>query len=171
VTGASIPWTRSNWLDLLELALTVIGFGLAIWQLLRTARATEATRDAVRRTEKRMAKNHLLVLLPQFRILEHDLDAAAEDNDRKLAIRTLVAYNQIAGEVAGLLDGQDDIDQDLAKWLHNAATSASRAKADMINNPKKQAKTATRVFRQELAVLSTQIVGLASRYQLEPEAR
>jgi hypothetical protein len=148
--------------------LTVAGFGIAIWQLVRTARASEATKIAVERTERRMALNHLLVLLPQFRILEHDLDAAADGNDRNLAMRTLVSFNYLSSEIAGLLTNQDGIDPNLSTQLQSIGRVASLAKADMINNPSKQAKTATKDFRKQLADVTAHVGALIGQFRIEP---
>jgi hypothetical protein len=68
-----------DWISVAALIVSVIGFTFTIWQLVRTANAAEATKRAIERTEKRMALNHLLVLLPQFRLIENDLDPAAAD--------------------------------------------------------------------------------------------
>ena len=76
----------SDWLGVAGLGVSVIGFGVAIWQLIRTANAAVATREAVERTEKRMAINHLLILLPQFRIVEGELDRAAEEDERTVGM-------------------------------------------------------------------------------------
>src|SRR5580692_8265065 len=98
-----------DWIGLAGLVVSVVGFGVAIWQLIRTANASVATLNAVERTEKRMALNHLLVLLPQFRLLENDLDYAAQEDDRSLARRSLVSYAHFAAEVATILGGQSGV--------------------------------------------------------------
>jgi hypothetical protein len=147
--------------------VSIAGFAFTIAQLIRTARASEATKVAVERTERRMALNHLLVLLPQFRLLESDLDSAAESGDRKLAIRALVAFAYIAGEVAGLLKGQDDVDQDVTNRLSNMARRAAQAKSQLIDNPAESPKAITKEVRSELADVSALLSGMVATFRLQ----
>lgn len=149
------------------LVVTVVGFAITIWQLVRTARASEATQQAVERTERRMALNHLLVLLPQLRLIETDLDTAAQENDRKLAMRALVAYSHMASEIAGLLRGQDSVDDALVQRLEQSARAASLAKADLIDNANRMAKSATKEFRGELAHTGAYLGQLVGTFKLE----
>jgi len=156
-----------DWLSLAGLIVSVVGFGIAIWQLTRTANASIATKRAIERTEKRMALNHLLVLLPQFRLLENDLDHAAQEDDRPLARRTLVAYAQFASEVAAILQGQDNVDQSLITELRSTARDASRAKGALIDAPiGADTRQLTKGARDAISNLSMHINTLASTYQI-----
>ncbi|MBQ1051676.1 hypothetical protein KBX50_24815 [Micromonospora sp. C51] len=152
---------------MLGLLIGVVGFTLTIWQLRRTARAAEATQKAVERTENRMALNHLLVLLPQFRVLESELDFAVADEDRKMAMRVLASYAQIASQVAGLLDGRDGVDSVLVERLGRASRDASLTKARIINEPARNVRLITKDFRSATADLAAYIGSLASRFSLE----
>ena|ERR1700722_20269409 len=159
--------TLGDWVGIAGLAVSVVGFSLAIWQLARTAKASEATREAIERTEKRMALNHLLVLLPQFHLLENDLDRAAEDNDRALARRALVSYSHFASEVAAILRGQDQVDQTLITELQSSARDASLAKATLIDAPiNKNTKQLTRDVRARISALSVHVATIAANYQI-----
>lgn len=156
-----------DWLSLAGLVVSVVGFAIAIWQLIRTANASVATKAAVERTEKRMALNHLLVLIPQFRLLENDLDFAAQDNDRALARRSLVSYAQFAAEVATILQGQDGVEQDLVEKLRSSATEASRTKGTLIDAPlSRHTKDLTRGVRDQISGLSVHVGGLATAFQI-----
>jgi len=121
----------------------------------------------MQRTEKRMVYNHILVLIPQFRLLEVHLDEAAETDDRRLAIRTLVAFSQLASEVAGLLRNEGDIPPEIVSKLEECAGRASITKASVIDNPKHAVKSSTKTFRGELAEMTTHIGGLLGRLQVE----
>ena len=156
-----------DWLGVADLGVTVIGFGVAIWQLVRTANATVATRQAVERTEKRMAINHLLVLLPQFRIVEGELDRAAEEDDRQLACRALVSYAHYASEAAAILSSQNNADQTLVTELRSSSREASRAKGIIIDAPRtKSTKALTKDIRDRMAGLSLHVGSLSANYQM-----
>ena len=156
-----------DWLSLAGQVVSVIGFGVAIWQLMRTANASIETKKAVERTEQRMALNHLLVLLPQFRQLENDLDHAAQEDDRPLARRTLVSYAHFATEVAAILQGQDKVDESLVTELRSTARDASRAKGALIDTPKcRDTRQLTKEARDAIASLSMHINTIATTYQI-----
>jgi hypothetical protein len=156
-----------DWIGLAGLVVSVVGFGVAIWQLIRTANASVATRNAVERTEKRMALNHLLVLLPQFRLLENDLDYAAQEDDRSLARRSLVSYAHFAAEVATILGGQSGVNSTLILDLKASASEASLAKASLIDaSPGKNTRQLTKEIRERIAGMSVQIGMLATTYQI-----
>jgi hypothetical protein len=156
-----------DWLGIAGLAVSVVGFAIAIWQLVRTANATVATRQAVERTEKRMAINHLLILLPQFRIVEGELDRAAEEDDRQLACRALVSYAHYASEAAAILSGQSNADQSLITELRSSSREASLAKGMIIDAAKsKSTKILTKDIRERMAGLSLHVGALSASYQL-----
>lgn len=156
-----------DWIGLAGLIVSVVGFVIAIWQLVRTANAAKATKDAVERAENRMAINHLLVLLPQFQLIESDLDIAAQYNDRGLARRSLVAYAHFAAEVATILQGQGKSDQTLITDLRTSATQASQIKAGLIDAPSgKSIKQLTKDIRDKVSSLSVHIGTLVISYQI-----
>lgn len=169
VTLAERPgtfWALSlaDWLAVVGLVIAVAGFSLTIWQLVRTARATEATKLAIERTEKHMAASYLLVLLPQFRIIESDLDSAAMDDDRRLAMRALRTYADVASEVQSLLRSQTGIDDSLLNKLQTTAQAASLTKASIVDNPGRATKSLTREFRSELAEITAYVGGLTAHF-------
>jgi hypothetical protein len=160
----------SDWLGVAGLAVSVVGFGIAIWQLIRTANASVATRKAVERTEKRMALNHLLVLLPQFRLLENDLDFAAQEDDRPLARRSLISYAHFAAEVATILQGQDGISEVLITELRGSASHATRTKASLIDaSLSKSTKQLTKEIRERMSALSVQIGTVSTTFQISSD--
>lgn len=161
------PVPDASTLQWASLAITALGFTGTIWQIVRAAKASEETRDAVQRTEHRMALNHLLVLLPQLRVLESDLDAAAEDNDRHMTRRALATYSHVASEVAGILEQQDEVDPTIPGQLKESARKASQAKAELISDGRLAPKSATRPFREELSEIISQIGALVGRFRLD----
>lgn len=157
----------ADWLGSIGLIVSVLGFAGTIWQLQRTVNASKATAAAITRTEKRMAMNHLLVLLPQIRMIEADLDTAVDQGDRRLTIRALVMFTHLASEVAGVLKYQSDADAELVTLLEEASRKSSEAKVDLIGNANKLPKSATRQVRSDLAELTRHLTGLASRITIE----
>lgn len=156
-----------DWIGVAGLVVSVVGFGVAFWQLIRTANAAKATKSAIERAERRMATNHLLVLLPNFQLIENDLDAAAQNDDPGLARRALVAYAHFATEVAAILQSQERVDQTLITDLRTSATLASQAKAILIDAPKgKSTRQVTKDARERISSLSVHIGTLVINYQM-----
>lgn len=163
--------TPDTYLAIVGVLITVAGFTITIWQILRTARASEATRKAVQSTEARMALNHILVVIPQLRILEQDLDRAIEDGDRLAAMRALGSYSYVVSEVSGLLGEQDVMDAETVERLKSSAVAAGQAKSRLLDSANTMPKSATREFRQDLAEVATALNALVGRYRLQSEER
>ncbi|WP_285601513.1 hypothetical protein [Kineosporia sp. NBRC 101731] len=140
---------------------------MTIWQLTRTKNASIATRSAIERTEKRMALNHLLTLLPQLRLSENDLDVAVFDNDARLAMRALMAYSHTAVEIANLLDRHPQ-HATLAKELKDAAGKAAETKVAIADaSAKAGVKGMTKNFRSKVAGLSSNLSGISTLVAIE----
>lgn len=113
-----------------------------------------------------MNVNHLLVLLPQLRMIENDLDQAAADDDKKLARRALISYTHTASQVASLLEAVDGpVDYELVSRLKSSAKLASAAKATIVNNARTTVRTATRDVAEQVADISGLTAGLLTQYQ------
>ncbi|MCO7275065.1 hypothetical protein [Cellulosimicrobium cellulans] len=148
------------------LAVSVVGFWVAIVQLRRTAKATAATAAALKSALHRMNVNHLLVLLPQLRIIENDLDQAAHDDDRRLAQRTLISYAHTASQVASLLESSEEpVDSELVGKLRTSARLASASKATLVSTSRSTVKTATKDVSSEIGEIAGLAAGLIAQYQ------
>lgn len=158
-----------EWIGTISLVVTTAGFGLTIAMLIRTAQASEAAVQAITRTEKRMALNHLLVLLPQFQIFEIELDVAAEDDDRKHAMRALSTYKNVANEIASILENQDTVDSELIDRLRVSAHEAVVAKSELVTRKEEPVGRLTEDVRRELGELSGMITGVAARFKIQVE--
>ena len=165
----STDWTgiAGFWVGIVGLTVSIIGFAIAIWQLKRTAKASEATRDAIVRTEQKMATNHLMVILPQFHLLENDLDYAAQHDDRSLARRALVSYSHFATEAATILSGQNHGDAGLIRSLQTSARDALLTKARLINTAMNTStKSITKDIRDIVSDVSIQLSAIIVNYEL-----
>lgn len=155
-----------DWIGVAGLFVSIVGFGVAIWQLVKTANASIATLDATRETERRIKDNHLLVLLPQFRALETELDHAVDKKDKELTRRMLKSYADYATGLAENLKGQDQVDETLIGKLDTFARQASLAKAAVYEAPPgRDFKELTKDVRGRLSELSVEIERLSARLQ------
>lgn len=159
--------TLSDWLSLAGLVATVVGLYFAIGQIREAKRSADRARDAVEAAERRMALNHLLVVLPQVRILERDLDRAIEDGDRLAAMRALGTYSHVASEVSGLLREQGIVGHETIERLRQSAIAAGEAKRRLLDSANLLPKSATREFRAGLSEIATSLNALLGQYRLQ----
>lgn len=157
----------SDDLGIAGLAVSALGFGLTVWQLVKTANAAVATKDAIVAANKRMVLNHLLVLLPQLTTIEADLDTAIADNDRNDAVRALIKFSHTANQVAALLDAQsaEDKESALIAELRAAAKNASASKGVLVSGPTKSLKVVLSAVDAEIGSVTSTCVGLTTKYQ------
>lgn len=158
--------TLSDWLGIAGLVVSVVGFAVAIWQLVRTANASVATKKAIEATARRMSVNHLLVLLPQLRMIEHDLDAAMADDDRRLAIRALGNFSHTASQVASLLEGEGDaVDAELIAKLRQSAGEAGKAKSAIVTG-RAAVKTVAKSAAEGITDVAAHAAGQIAQFQV-----
>lgn len=158
----------SDFVGVASLVVTAVGFTVAVYQLRRTANATEATERAVERTEYRMALNHLLVLVPQFMIVESELDVSADENDRRLAIRALQSWTRVGSQAAGLLKSQLGQEVELIERIEASVREASAAKASLIDKPGTSTKSLTKDIRASLSDLASQFGTVVTQFTAQP---
>ena len=159
----------SDSLSLAGLVVSIVGFAVAIWQLIRTANASIATKTAIEDTARRMSLNHLLVLLPQLRSIEGDLDAAAATDDKPLAIRSLVAHSHLANAVASLLEGGEaaPVDPIWLVRLRDSAKAASTAKSALVTGSKPSVRITIKAALEQVAEVSSYAAGLSAQFQVK----
>ena len=111
-------------------------FGLWLtWKQAREAKtqaseaktAAEAAELAVRRTQTQVRAQQLLVLIPQLRWISTELDAAIEDDNRRLVRRHLDNWRWQANNIHGMLTATDPAQRKLLKGLQTSVGQASSA--------------------------------------------
>lgn len=168
----AVEWTigdkLSAWglvIGSLGVVISAVGFGLAWIQLRRTATATEATEDAVKKTEQAVRESNrlnLLLLLPQFRMLELHLDFAIRADSRDLVDYVLVSYRHYATDVAASIEANGDADRVAVQALWDSAKEAMLTKDDLYSDKTGASlRDLTAAFRNTM----TQVAGELARYR------
>jgi chemotaxis protein histidine kinase CheA len=166
----SISDTLAIWglvLSFVGLAVTAVGFILAIKQLRKTATAAEAATAAISGANAQMVHNHLLILLPQIQTLEADLDAAIIAGEKEDAARALVSFSHAANQIAALLTSntRPSTDASLEQELRSTAKKASELKAAIVKGSKKTLPVLLGAVAQEIGAVSARCSGLITTYQ------
>lgn len=158
----------ANILSATGVIVSALGFFYTVQQVRRTATAAEATRDAIQESTARMHLNYLMVLLPEFKLLEQELDTAAEEDDKKAARRVLVAYSHSANRAAALLAVSSiPAEKLLAKELQATSRGASSAKSSIVSGESESVLDAVRDLMDRFGEVSRSCEGLVATYQMK----
>lgn len=160
--------TISDWLSVVGLAVSGVGFFFTVRQLRRTATATEISNTLLKGVGERMHLNHLLVMLPQLHVISDELDAGILASDDRGVARTLVAYSRISAQIAVLLE-QDSASDNvlLIARLRESASKASSVKSSIVTGSKDPLAKLVRPMMAEIAEVSNLAGALVSTYQMK----
>lgn len=132
--------------------LTFAGFAVTLYQLRRTRKIAEATKDTVVAATGRVRYNQLLVLIPQLQSLESELDSALREIDPRVAERALVRWKQLASQTAGILGATGPAQAALVSELKKSCGLAVEAKGRLVESPE-DVKTITKGVREAISRL------------------
>jgi hypothetical protein len=121
-----------QWYDGVAVGATAIDLVLVIYAIVQLRR----TRDVVEETQRHLAQNHILTLLPQLQWIEQDLEAAVKDDNRDMCLYLVAVWRRQAGTLRGILD------DDLAP--HQALASAIDNTLELSGNTKTGLREATK---------------------------
>ncbi len=158
-----------SWQDQLAIAsfvVTTIGFVIAIWQIRRGVRASEASARAIKATANRLAANQLLLLVPQLELLDYELDIAVRASDREGAERALVRWRYLSSKVRGVLLGLGS-DSAMIERLQRSASLATLAKGVLRDNSK-PLQTSTKRVSFAISEVCNEITAFSAQLSTEP---
>jgi hypothetical protein len=121
-----------GWADYLGLALTVLGFWIAIAQLHKTRTATEAATDALREAQANVSHMAFMSVIPQIQMVVDDLSFAMPANDEEVARRALVRFSLLGREASEILESFDADHRQLQDKLVKASTRATKTKSALV---------------------------------------
>lgn len=120
--------------EIAAMAIGLLGFGVAIWQIILVRRGVkesidvaEATQSAVGNTERLNALIELMRVIPQMQDLERDVAASVRGNDKDAVVSNLQRWRAVAGETRGLIQEQDFDSVTLEARLQESSHSAAQA--------------------------------------------
>ena len=155
--------------DLLSLAsaytaipLALIGFSVTIWQTVRARSAAEAARDAAKVAQTALARNSLLVLIPQLQRVEEELERSVQIDSGDLAVTWLSNWRWQAGQVRGLLGKPTSENKRLLKALQSSISISAKVKSDIIDGTMDELTIATKVAREAIADVTSELGTLAA---------
>jgi hypothetical protein len=123
--------------------------------------SADAARAAIERTERNLADNHMLILIPQLHALARDFDVAQEAQSREAILAVLSAWVGVASELLGLLEADDSEEAELMRRLDQSASRTSEAKNALIGDKAeiKMATTGLSATYSEVYFQSAKVIG------------
>lgn len=120
--------------EALGLGVGVIGFGLAIWQILIVRKqvgdavsVANATHEAIGGTERLNALIELMRVIPQMQRLDRDVILAVKSKDKDAITSHLQTWRALAAETRGLLMEHDFESTSIEAKLHESSNYAAQA--------------------------------------------
>lgn len=159
-----------KWQDvvaIVSLVVTIGGFAVAITQIRRGIRASEAAERAATTTADRIAANQLLGLVPQLQLLESELGACTQSNDHDGATRILLKWRHVSSQARGILLRGSTDQAGVLEQLQRAAALTTTAKESLIDRTKPVSESTKRVSRA-ISQAVDEISALGGRLALEP---
>jgi len=162
-------WRVPDVVELVGAAIGVAGFVFALIQIRRTVRASEAATSALTTARVSLTRNQTLLLIPQFRMIDQDLDLAIKTNNKDLLVRSLVHYAHLARETAQLLRARP-MDDHTSIDLEKSALAATSMKVRMVSSDVKDLRAESRSVRTTVAHMTTRLTTLLTDLKTEIEA-
>ncbi|MQA35663.1 hypothetical protein [Modestobacter roseus] len=164
--GTDAPWGRADWLSFGQLVFTVLGFGLAFFQLRRGAEAAEGSQQLLKNLGLRLLGNDLLVLLPQLQRVEDDIYYAVKSGDPDLVEKHLVIYARSASHVAELLRKHEgDENRALVDLLDQTIKAATRAKGELAEGASRDLREVVKLTTGRMTKASVEVSAAVARLQ------
>ncbi|MFL0564584.1 hypothetical protein ACH0CG_02420 [Microbacterium sp. 179-I 1D1 NHS] len=157
-----------GWHDWLALALTVVGFWIAIVQLGKTRSASETAAAELRKARTKLNSDQLAAVVTQMQMIVADIDFAVQENDREVAHRALLRFSYVANESIALLGNLEADHSTLEDRLRQAAGHALDAKSSIVGKKVVDVARTAKSAGNEISGLCVEISGLVAkdRYQI-----
>lgn len=121
-------------LDYLGLLLGIVGFAIAIGQLVRSRSALVAAEDALNSARSALTSNQLIAVLPAFEEISAQLTAAVQGDIPQQAETALDRFRYRQQEAEALLIGMPSQFHAILPNLRRAGIRVDRAHADLFTN-------------------------------------
>lgn len=154
-----------GWFDWLGLAIALVGFGVTIYQVVKTRSAAKAATAALTTAQGQLAKRALLAIGPQLQSIQLDLGYTMKKNNADIAERTLVRFGLIAREASGLLITLGVGHEDLAERMRAAAHEATVVKAAMSTTKSPDVVLLAKAISAEVDALTQDVMDIANDFR------
>ena len=160
--------TLANRLSLSQLILTMLGFAIAIWQIIRTANATSESKKLLGKVQNRLVENELLIELTELNKLRESVQTNVGAMAKEKLLDDLDNYVHSCSTILELIvdykdSGTEQFREVLKKGIISASQSKSAFSSSKSANLTKVMKTPQEVFLEISSETSRMIVRVKNK--------
>jgi hypothetical protein len=152
---------------LLSIPLALVGFGVTIWQLVKTKNAAEAARGSAESAMRQIRRVSLASLLPQLHRIEDEIDRAVRADSVDLLLAWLSIWRWQAGELRGHLDSKIPAERKIMKSIQASMTIAAEVKGQIIDKRDGSLGVVTVGLRGAIASATKELGSLAAAREFD----
>jgi hypothetical protein len=169
--SAVFDWGSTfGWFDVLGLVLTLVGFIVAAVQSHSAKTAAEAAKEAAVVTERELAKSQLLVSLSNVQQIISDVESAASNENKAVAVFSLIRFGVAATEARELLDRATGDNKALQDSLKQSSERALDLKSALAKSASLKIARTSDPLRSELGLLNLNIQQTLTRVRFKTES-
>ena len=163
----------ADWISIVTgptgLAVSVLGFGLAIWQIRKVRKSTEAAASASSTAARTAAANMVLFLIPDLQAIASEISTALESGDRERLPELLDRWRETGIRVRGLLKARGEVDAAVLTALTRSFAQATDAKAKIRSGV--ELHEATTAFQRSIDKAIEEVGDLGGQMLVKVEER
>ncbi|WP_133617641.1 hypothetical protein [Leucobacter luti] len=157
-------------MDWLALALGIVGFGIAIYQLCKSRSSLEIARDSLVHTQRSLSRNQVIADIGSFDGILDRIDALAKGTDRDALDEQLKIFSIKAHEVSALLSNVEENTGELEIVLVRVGDSVSLARSKLYDDSDEKLSTLVSDSISKVRVLIPQVKAVGKKLQSTPMA-
>ena len=161
------------WIDhssaIASLPLALVGFGITIWQLLKTRTAAESAHAAAIKAMAQVSRMTLIGLLPQLRQIDDEMDRAIKEKATEPLRFWISQWKFQASQVRGHLAEHDREEAKLMRAIQASLSAASDLRQALHGMPADQLPATSQDLMKNVNKITAELGTLAARKSVETE--
>lgn len=146
-----------------SIPLALLGFGITVWQIIKTKSAAFAATRAATRTLAQMQGMSMISLLPQLSRIDDEIDRAVDSQSAEILRFWISQWKWQAGEMRGYLDAEDRAEEKIMRAIQSSISAASDVRRELHNVTPDQLVGATEDLRKLIGRVTGELSMLAAR--------
>jgi hypothetical protein len=159
----TLYWWIDHVATIASVPLALIGFGVAIWQIVKTRRAADAATAAATSVLEQVQRLSLVRLLPQLTRIDDEIDRAVQVQSVEVLRVWISQWRWQAGEVRGYLDPTVRENEKVMKLIQSSIVAASDARRNLHTVTPDELAAATADLRKLVGRVTGELGVLAAR--------
>ncbi|MCG8921287.1 hypothetical protein [Lentzea sp. CC55] len=150
-----------------SIPLALLGFGVTIWQLIKTKSAAEAARSSAESAVHQMRRGNIIGLLRELHRVEDEIDKAVYHNSVDLLFVWLSVWRWQASELRGYLSESVGDERKVMKAIQASMTVVVNVKSSLVGRENSDLSALTAQLRQVVATVTRELGSLSVVQELD----